>query len=962
MRFSVHRKVPPSHFPELLKKISMVREKLILICQYGGEFLTNDDGSLTYAGGEAQAVNVNRETLFDDLKLKLAEMCNLEYKTMSIKYFLPKNRRNLITLSNDKDLKRMLDFHGNSVTADIFVMGREGFDHDTVSMYAGRDTGIKFAETVNHIVAWATSSPIDAASPVGLNVAHIVTPTPAALVAFDTTSAPTNATSAVTPAAAILSPAATRTDSEIAVDATAQSPTKMIIASIPSPKSADSDDLSTDPHSPVAADPIAYNPIDIDMSATPADTVKKRRRTASWKIGANGPTIVTIADDTGEKRSRRKTSQNQSIVVIADNMEQQDNVPIKDDSGTLSTFTVSDDVSLEKLVASWKDGITGIGQDFKSVYEFRDTLQKYAIAHRFVYRLKKNDSNRASGRCVAEGCSWRIHASWVPAAQSFRIKKLNNSHTCGGESWKSAHPTKNWLVSIIKDRLRDSPHHKPKDIANSILRDFGIELNYTQVWRGIENAREQLQGSYKDAYNQLPCYCEKLVETNPGSFAKLFTTTDKRFQCLFISFHTSIQGFQNCCRPLLFLEATSLKSKYQEVLLTASAMDGDDGFFLVAFAIVDVENDDNWHWFLEQLKSAVSTSRSITFVSDREKGLKAAVLDVFENAHHGYSIYHLMESFKKNLKGPFHGDGKASLPGFFMAAAHAVRLDGFRKFTEQIKRVSSQAYNWVMQIEPEYWTSSSFKGECYNQISQNIAESYSKLMEEVRELPIIQKIEALRGMMTELMNTRQMNSSTWSGKLVPSKEEKLQEEIHKARGLKVLFSSDTLFEVHDESIHVVNLDKWDCTCLGWKATGLPCHHAIAVFNCTGKSIYDYCSRYFTVDSFRLTYSESIHPVPGIDKPLDSFRLTYSESVHPEPGIDKPLDSLCLTYSESIHPVPGIDKPVEKEEVVSNSTHVLPPCSSRPPTTPSQQKKKRPKSEGSIKREVSCTRCKEAGTQ
>uniref|UniRef100_A0A5B7BJD0 SWIM-type domain-containing protein n=1 Tax=Davidia involucrata TaxID=16924 RepID=A0A5B7BJD0_DAVIN len=897
----------------------MTRAKLILICQYGGEFVTNDDGSLTYAGGEAHAVNVNRETLFDDLKLKLAEMCNLEYKTMSIKYFLPGNRRTLITLSNDKDLKRMLDFHGNSVTADVFVMGQEGFDRDAVSMYAGRDTGIKFAETVNHIAAWATSSPTDAASPVSLKVAHIVTPTPAALVAFDATSAPTNATPTVTPAAAIFSPAATPTDTVIAVDATARSPAKVTIDSIPSPASADSDDSSTDPRSPVAADAIVHIPIEIDMSATPADTVKKRRRTASWKIGANGPTIVTIADDTGEKRSRKKNSQCQSIVVVANDIEQnQAIVPCKDGSGTLSTFTISDDVSLEKLVASWKDGITGIGQDFKSVYEFRDALQKYAIAHRFVYRLKKNDTNRASGRCVAEGCSWRIHASWVPAAQSFRIKKLNNSHTCGGESWKSAHPTKNWLVSIIKDRLRDSPHHKPKDIANGILQDFGIELNYTQVWRGIEDAREQLQGSYKEAYNQLPCYCEKLVETNPGSFAKLVTTDDKRFQRLFISFHASIHGFQNGCRPLLFLEATSLKSKYQEILLTASAVDGDDGFFLVAFAIVDVENDDNWHWFLEQLKSAVSTSGSITFISDREKGLKEAVLDVFESAHHGYSMYHLMESFKKNLKGPFHGDGKASLPGFFMAAAHAVRLDGFKKFTEQIKRVSSQAYNWIMQIEPEYWTSSSFKGERYNQITENIAESYTTLMEEVRELPIIQKIEALRGMMTELMNTRQMDSIKWPGKLAPSKEEKLQEEIHKAHGLKVLFSSDTLFEVHDESINVVNLDKWDCSCLGWKATGLPCHHAVAVFNCTGRSIYDYCSRYFTVNSFRLTYSESIHPMPGIDKP------------------------------------------VEKEETASDTTHVLPPCPSRPPPTPSQQKKKRAKSEGEIKRAVSCTRCKEAG--
>lgn len=116
----------------------MAKGKLILICQSGGEFITKDDGTLSYEGSEANAVNINHESLFDDLKLKLAEMCNLDQNTISIKYFLPGNRRNLITLRNDKDLKRMIDYHGNSVTADIFVNGKEGFDHDLYKVHTGR--------------------------------------------------------------------------------------------------------------------------------------------------------------------------------------------------------------------------------------------------------------------------------------------------------------------------------------------------------------------------------------------------------------------------------------------------------------------------------------------------------------------------------------------------------------------------------------------------------------------------------------------------------------------------------------------------------------------------------------------------------------------------------------------------------------------------------------------------------
>ncbi|KAH7853665.1 hypothetical protein Vadar_005234 [Vaccinium darrowii] len=685
----------------------MVKGKLILICQSGGELVKNDDGTLTYAGGEAQAVNVNSETVFNDLKLKLAEMCNLDYETVSIKYFLPGNTRTVITLANDKDLRRMLDFHGNSVTAEVFVKGKEGFNRDALNKYNSRETGIKVAESVSRVVApstaAATSLPPDAASPDGTPTSRFAnrrtsagkkaspaaakTASPAAAnkaspaaakkatAAASNKASPAAAKKATAVASKKATPAAPKnqstpspknrstaapkkatparvanrrtaapkkattvaTDSATGVDdANSRSPTRSDTSSNDS-VDANSDDSSGDWPSAVAfsAKGSANSSMEIDKSVSPADTVKKRRRTASWKIGANGPTIVSVPDDEGDERSRK------------------------------ARRTRSDDMSLEKLIESWKVGITGFGQDFKNVYVFRDALQKFAIAHHFVYRLKKNDSSCVSARCVTEGCSWRIHAAWVPSAHSFRVKKFDNSHTCNGESWKSAHPAKNCLQT--------------------------------------------------------------------------------------------------------------------------------------------------------------------------------------------------------NAKPPFHGDGKGALRGYFIAAAHAVRLVGFKKFTEQIKHVSSQAYDWVMQIEPEYWTTTSFKGERHNQITENVAEPYIKLMEQSQELPITQKIDALISMMTDLINARQTDSSKWSTKLTPSKMGKLQEEAVDSRGLKVFISSDTIFEVRDDVSHVVNLNNSDCTCLVWRTTGLPCRHAIAVCNYMHKNVYNYCSSYFMVDTFRLTYSESINPVPGFDK-------------------------------------------------------------------------------------------------
>lgn len=121
-----------------LKIYAMVKGKLILICQSGGEFVSDADGTLSYNRGEANAVNINQDTPFDHLKIKLAEMCNLELKTVSIKYFLPGNRKTLINLRSERDFKRMVEFHANSVTAEIFVSGKEGFDHEALNTYTDR--------------------------------------------------------------------------------------------------------------------------------------------------------------------------------------------------------------------------------------------------------------------------------------------------------------------------------------------------------------------------------------------------------------------------------------------------------------------------------------------------------------------------------------------------------------------------------------------------------------------------------------------------------------------------------------------------------------------------------------------------------------------------------------------------------------------------------------------------------
>ena len=83
-------------------------------------------------------------------------------------------------------------------------------------------------------------------------------------------------------------------------------------------------------------------------------------------------------------------------------------------------------------------------------------------------------------------------------------------------------------------------------------------------------------------------------------------------------------------------------------------------------------------------------------------------------------------------------------------------------------------------------------------------------------------------------------------------EYKVQDEMLKAGKMNVLCSSETVFEVRGNGIFVVNLANYECTCLRWQLSGLPCMHAIAVFNRLGRSFYDYCLKFLRKDYYHST--------------------------------------------------------------------------------------------------------------
>jgi hypothetical protein len=532
--------------------------------------------------------------------------------------------------------------------------------------------------------------------------------------------------------------------------------------------------------------------------------------------------------------------------------------------------TTPDGSKRQKICASWENAITGAGQVFQSAKEFRDALHKYAIAHRFHYKFVKNDSSRVTAECTDGGCAWRIHAS-KSHSKEFMVKKVFGTHTCESETIKTHRlASQKWVASVIKEKIRDSPNYRPRDIANDLQREYGLCLNYSQAWRGKAIARKELYSSDEEACNQLPWFCQRIVETNPGSVATVVALEDSKFR-FFVAFHASLHGFEHGCRHLLFLDVISVRSNKHWKLLAATSVDGEGDIFPVALSVVDDENKENWHWFLEQLNDSLPALGAITFISNGKNGLWDEVSLIFPDSYHGYHVNCFIEEFKQQLDGSWSEEVKDTMVAHLEKAIYSCKVDEFNQYVELIKTESDKLAEWLLETKPERWSDAFFKGSRLGQYTCNVSETISDWIPSRYELSVVQLVDTIRCNLMEMMYTRRESSNTWTELLTPSANQKLQEQMNKALTLNVVCSTGNdgnghVFEVCDDSVNVVNIDTWECTCRKWHVSGIPCSHAIAVFDRTEQCPLDYCSKYFTTECYRLTYAMSINPIPDVFVP------------------------------------------------------------------------------------------------
>ncbi|XP_058218412.1 uncharacterized protein LOC131329341 [Rhododendron vialii] len=269
---------------------------------------------------------------------------------------------------------------------------------------------------------------------------------------------------------------------------------------------------------------------------------------------------------------------------------------------------------------------------FKNRAQCVEAIRQHAIVNGKEITFEKNDTDRVRAHC-ATNCPWKILASSITTDRiALQVKTYNPNHDCG---WMRTNKLLNssWLANTYFKEFKIKPSWPLTEIVEQVMGDFNVKISSGMAFNARRKATKKMEGSYVEQYGKLWDYCGEMVRTNPGTSVYLHfkkdmdgITTDK-FERMYICWAALKKGFIEGCRPIIGVDGCHLKGPHGGQLLAAVAIDGNNQIYPVAYAMVEVEDEASWSWFLEHLKNDLEIPNEPTFtiISDKQKGLINAI-------------------------------------------------------------------------------------------------------------------------------------------------------------------------------------------------------------------------------------------------------------------------------------------------------------------------------------------------
>nr|KAJ0204339.1 hypothetical protein LSAT_V11C500277040 [Lactuca sativa] len=171
------------------------------------------------------------------------------------------------------------------------------------------------------------------------------------------------------------------------------------------------------------------------------------------------------------------------------------------------------------------------------------------------------------------------------------------------------------------------------------MAKFGIQVSMGQCRRAEKYALKLVECSLIEHYGKLWSYGHEILRTNPGSTVKLDMEDGVKQGC--------IEG----CRRIIGLDGCFLKGVCKGELFCAIERDANDKIYPIDWAVVNLENKQNWKWFLELLIDDLNLNlgNGFSLMSYQHKGLIEAVKELLPYVEHMQCARHIYQNLQKRF-------------------------------------------------------------------------------------------------------------------------------------------------------------------------------------------------------------------------------------------------------------------------------------------------------------------------
>ncbi|XP_029146864.1 uncharacterized protein [Arachis hypogaea] len=525
------------------------------------------------------------------------------------------------------------------------------------------------------------------------------------------------------------------------------------------------------------------------------------------------------------------------------------------------------------------DGEFTVGMEFSSREAVIKAMKDYTIRRGVDYRVHESEPTTFYAKCTQydAGCDWLIRVSKMSRKFCWEIRRYNGSHTCTRATISQDHSKldSNTVAEAIKPLVEVDPSIRVKSVIAEVQSKFNYTISYRKAWLAKQKAVESIFGGWEASYEALPIWFEAMCHKEPSAVVHFQTMPAYQGDDLvpnirvlhrvFWSYYPCIRAFRHC-KPIVQVDGTHLYGKYKGCLLVAVSQDGNNNIVPIAFAIVEGETSDAWHFFLSNLRQHVVRRDDVGLISDRHDSIRSAV-DRSDGAwsppraFHMFCIRHIESNFLRKFKAPY-------LQKLIVNIGYSRTIREYETRYQRLRERGEAYTNWLDRIPREQYALAFDGGYRWGHMTTNLVECINSVLKGARNLPVTALVKATFYKLNELFTRKRaeaearINAGHVFSEFVTSK---LQANQRAAGNIQVscFDRQNEVFEVRECPSGVeyaVDLRQQRCDCGEFQVDRLPCRH---VFVCCANQRLDwqlYVHDVYKMDQVRRVYRARFKPL------------------------------------------------------------------------------------------------------